>query len=200
MYICIIMNNRYLTMFFVLLFFYNSTSTNAYSLGIQHYHQDNVRLANDIDSVTLYCAFFPVYVHFELSMSNDNIRLKFLETDSCVIFINSIDRNKLVSYVNDFFILKSERIYYKTSHEAQEKYIITDYPFMSVRGYKKGKIVLFKKLDIATNLWREYGDTIVMYNQRITYHYNRKFIDFFELLITLSSDVSIEKLFLHEAK
>ena len=34
---------------------------------------------------------------------------------------------------------------------------------MSVRGYKKGKIVLFKKLDIATNLWREYGDTIVMY-------------------------------------
>ena len=200
MYIGIIMNNRYLTMFFVLLFFYNSTSTNAYSLGIQHYHQDNVRLANDIDSVTLYCAFFPVYVHFELSMSNDNIRLKFLETDSCVIFINSIDRNKLVSYVNDFFILKSERIYYKTSHEAQEKYIITDYPFMSVRGYKKGKIVLFKKLDIATNLWREYGDTIVMYNQRITYHYNRKFIDFFELLITLSSDVSIEKLFLHEAK
>ena len=194
------MNNRYLTMFFVLLFFYNSTSTNAYSLGIRHYHQDNVRLANDIDSVTLYCAFFPVYVHFELSMSNDNIRLKFWETDSCVIFINSIDRNKLVSYVNDFFILKSERIYYKTSHEAQEKYIITDYPFMSVRGYKKGKIVLFKKLDIATNLWREYGDTIVMYNQRRTYHYNRKFIDFFELLITLSSDVSIEKLFLHEAK
>ena len=187
-------------MFFVLLFFYNSTSTNAYSLGIRHYHQDNVRLANDIDSVTLYCAFFPVYVHFELSMSNDNIRLKFWETDSCVIFINSIDRNKLVSYVNDFFILKSERIYYKTSHEAQEKYIMTDYPLMSVRGYKKGKIVLFKKLDIATNLWREYGDTIVMYNQRRTYHYNRKFIDFFELLITLSSDVSIEKLFLHEAK
>ena len=45
-------------MFFVLLFFYNSTSTNAYSLGIRHYHQDNVRLANDIDSVTLHCAFF----------------------------------------------------------------------------------------------------------------------------------------------
>ena len=194
------MNNRCLITFFVFLFFYNSTSTNAYSLGIQYYHQDNVRLANDIDSVTLYCAFFPVYVHFELSMSNDNIRLKFWETDSCVIFINSIDRNKLVSYVNDFFILKSERIYYKTSHEAQEKYIMTDYPFMSVRGYKKGKIVIFKKLDIATNLWREYGDTIVMYNQRRTYHYNRKFIDFFELLITLSSDVSIEKLFLHEAK
>ena len=188
------MNNRYLTMFFVLLFFYNSTSTNAYSLGIRHYHQDNVRLANDIDSVTLYCAFFPVYVHFELSMSNDNIRLKFWKTDSCVIFINSIDRNKLVSYVNDFFILKSERIYYKTSHEAQEKYIMTDYPLMSVRGYKKGKIVLLKKMDIATNLWREYGDTIVMYNQRRTYHYNRKFIDFYKLLITLYSDRSMEEL------
>ena len=188
-------------MFFVLLFFYNSTSTNAYSLGIQHYHQDNVSLANDIDSVTLHCAFFSADQIFDLFISNSCIRLRFPETDSCVIFMNnSIDRNKLVSYVNDFFILKSERIYYKTSHEAQEKYIITDYPFMSVRGYKKGKIVLFKKLDIATNLWREYGDTIVMYNQRITYHYNRKFIDFFELLITLSSDVSIEKLFLHEAK
>ena len=58
------MNNRYLTMFFVLLFFYNSTSTNAYSLGIRHYHQDNVSLANDIDSVTLDCGIFPVYVFF----------------------------------------------------------------------------------------------------------------------------------------
>ena len=71
---------------------------------------------------------------------------------------------------------------------------MTDYPDMSVRGYKKGKIVLLKKLDIATNLWREYGDTIVMYNQRRTYHYNRKFIDFYKLLITLYSDRSMEEL------
>lgn len=188
------MNNRYLTIFFVLLFFYNSTSINANNLDVRHYNQDSVSLANDIDSVTLDCSFFPVYVHFELSISNDNIRLHFWETDSCVIFINSIKRNKLVSYVNDFFILKSERIYYKTSHEAQEKYIMTDYPFISVRGYKKGKIVFLKKIDIATNFWREYGDTIVMYNQRRTYHYNRKFIDFYKLLITLYRNISIEEL------
>ena len=51
-------------MLFVFLFFYNSISTNAYSLGIRHYHQDNVSLANDIDSVTLDCGIFPVYVFF----------------------------------------------------------------------------------------------------------------------------------------
>ena len=188
------MRNRYLIAFFVFLFFYNSISTNAYSLGIQYYLQDNVSLANDIDSVTLDCGFFHGYGFFKLSISNDYIRMNFGETDSCVIFINSIDRNRLLSYVNDFFILKSERIYYKTSHEAQEKYIMTDYPDMSVRGYKKGKIVFLKKMDIATNLWREYGDTIVMYNQRRTYHYNRKFIDFYKLLITLYSDRSMEDL------
>ena len=69
---------------------------------------------------------------------------------------------------------------------------------MIVRVYKKR--VVLKRFYVATRLWRESGDTIVMYDDSKTYHYNRKFIDFFELLITLSSDVSIEKLFLHEAK
>ena len=178
------MNNRYLTIFFVLLFFYNSTSTNAYSLGIRYYHQDNVRLANDIDSVTLDCGIFPVYVFFKLSISNDNIRLKFWKTDSCVIFINSIDRNKLVSYVNDFFILKREKIYYKISNEAWKKYIITDYPIMIVRVYKKR--VVLKRFYVATRLWRESGDTIVMYDDSKTYHYNRKFIDFYNVLDSIS--------------
>ena len=180
------MNNRYLTMLFVLLFFYNSTSTNAYSLGIQHYHQDNVSLANDIDSVTLDCGFFHGYGFFKLSISNDYIRLNFGETDSCVIFINSIDRNKLLSYVNDFFILKREKMYYKTSHEASEKYKITDYPGIIVRVYKKEKIVFLKRFYVATRLWRESGDTIVMYDDSKTYHYNRKFIDFYNLLDSIS--------------
>ena len=179
------MNNRYLTMFFVLLFFYNSTSTNAYSLGIQHYHQDNVSLANDIDSVTLHCAFFSADQIFDLFISNSCIRLRFPETDSCVIFMNnSIDRNKLVSYVNDFFILKREKIYYKISHEAWKKYIITDYPIMIVRVYKKR--VVLKRFYVATRLWRESGDTIVMYDDSKTYHYNRKFIDFYNLLDSIS--------------
>ena len=179
------MNNRYLTMFFVLLFFYNSTSANAYSLGIQYYHQDNVRLANDIDSVTLHCAFFSADQIFDLFISNSCIRLRFPETDSCVIFMNnSIDRNKLVSYVNDFFILKREKIYYKISHEAWKKYIITDYPIMIVRVYKKR--VVLKRFYVATRLWRESGDTIVMYDDSKTYHYNRKFIDFYNLLDSIS--------------
>ena len=179
------MNNRYLTMFFVLLFFYNSTSANVYSLGIQYYHQDNVRLANDIDSVTLHCAFFSADQIFDLFISYSCIRLRFPETDSCVIFMNnSIDRNKLVSYVNDFFILKREKIYYKISHEAWKKYIITDYPIMIVRVYKKR--VVLKRFYVATRLWRESGDTIVMYDDSKTYHYNRKFIDFYNLLDSIS--------------
>ena len=172
-------------MFFVLLFVYNSTSTNAYSLGIRHYHQDNVKLANDIDSVTLHCAFFSADQIFDLFISNSCIRLRFPETDSCVIFMNnSIDRNKLVSYVNDFFILKREKIYYKISNEAWKKYIITDYPIMIVRVYKKR--VVLKRFYVATRLWRESGDTIVMYDDSKTYHYNRKFIDFYNLLDSIS--------------
>ena len=178
------MRNRYLIVFFVFLFFYNSISTNAYSLGIQYYHQDNVSLANDIDSVTLDCGFFHGYGFFKLSISNDYIRLNFGETDSCVIFINSIDRNRLLSYVNDFFILKREKIYYKISNEAWKKYIITDYPIMIVRVYKKR--VVLKRFYVATRLWRESGDTIVMYDDSKTYHYNRKFIAFYNLLDSIS--------------
>ena len=88
--------------------------------------------------------------------------------------------------MNDFFILKREKMYYKTSHEASEKYKITDYPGIIVRVYKKEKIVFLKKFYIATGYWRESGDTIVMYNYSNTYYYNRKFIDFYNLLDSIS--------------
>ena len=169
----------------IIVLFYCVFSIDFYNLDIQSSSQGNQVLLNNVDSVTLHCAFFSADQIFDLFISNSCIRLRFPETDSCVIFMNnSIDRNKLVSYVNDFFILKREKIYYKISHEAWKKYIITDYPIMIVRVYKKR--VVLKRFYVATRLWRESGDTIVMYDDSKTYHYNRKFIDFYNLLDSIS--------------
>ncbi len=181
-----ILKNKHWITIIALLCFCSGTSDNLCALNTQHESSVNQTLPNSVDSIVLNCRLFPIDRYFNILIYSCYAKIQFRTTDSCSTYLDDIDRNRLLSYVDVFFISNKEKVYYKTSHEANNKYIMTDYPSITVMVYKQGKAIVSKRIPIATNLWRESGDTIVMYHDCKTYHYNRKFVDFCNFIETLA--------------
>jgi len=148
-----------------------------------------ILLANNIDKVVVWAAFFGRGGGgcFELYISNSEIKNVDCHNENKFHFIEDINtKNKIIHYINLFYIEKTEKIYYKRTQPLEP--IITDYPFIRVKGYRKNKKIFEMDIDIGTGNRAEKGDTIILENGYYRYEYNPKFIKFYELLESFVSE------------
>lgn len=126
---------------------------------------DTLKLSKNVDSVKIVCLFFGKYREKALTLyfSNNNIKGAFHHKDKKIFTINSLNKkNKLIYYINEFYIEESESIVYSKKPGPVP---VTDYPFIQVQAFKDGKEI-FKQ---ETTLYNNIG-------------FNPKFLEFYELL------------------
>src|SRR5690606_2264344 len=145
----------------------NSTITTVKKLN------DTLVLSNSIDRVEILCLFFGKYgdKSFTLYLSNSDIKKVNFHNEEEVAKIKSVEfHNKIIDYVNRFYINKNEKVVLK---KVKRDYIkSTDYPTILVIGYKGKQQFFENKIRIG--------------EENYNIEYNPEFIGFYNLLQSVS--------------
>lgn len=130
---------------------------------------DTVTLSKKIDSVKVVGLFFGEYRDkaFTLYLSNNYVKGVFHHKEKKNFTVNSLsDRNKLVKYINQFYIEESEKI---ILNRTKKEYIVSsDYPYIQVISYKDGKELFKNKTQIG--------------EENYNIEYNPRFLEFYKFL------------------
>ena len=151
-----------------------------------------VKLSGNIERIEIWGAFmggggFDLFVSdFEIKC-NARYTTKYVNQyiyiDTTFIIDDIKKRNKIINSINMFYIEETEKIYFKRTKSLEG--FITDYPFIRVKAFTKGKKKFEKDTQIGTINEEEKGDTIIMEDATYRYEYNPKFMEFYELLESL---------------
>jgi len=126
-------------------------------------------LANNITNVEIWCTFLSK--NFYLYITNSQIKYVDKRNESKFYLIENINvKNKIINYINMFYIEKTEKIILK---KIKRDYIIsTDYPFIRTTGFKGKQKIFNKDVHIGEELY--------------DVEYNPIFLEFYELLKSFS--------------
>ena len=129
-------------------------------------------LANNITNIEIWCAFFGKWrvKSFYLYITNSQVKYVDYHNKNKFYFIENIStKNKIINYINMFYIEKNEKIILKKI--KREYCVATDYPFIRITGFKEKQ----KIFNTDTRIGNESYDV----------EYNPIFLEFYELLESL---------------
>ena len=150
-------------------------SEKSIAMLLQGEKTDTLFLSNTIDSIVVNCYFFGKNFNksYTIHSSGTIITVYNLHNQKDKFEIESIEKkNQFVNYINQFYIEKTE--YIEKKRVPIKDPIVTDYPTITIKGFKNGKQVLTQSTSIG--------------EESFEIEFNPKYIEFYKFLGKLISN------------